>query len=215
MPDDLEKEAEDAADHEHPEHVEEVQGDVAPARSVTAQRAVYLRGSVLVLPQPELKEALLAQRRVGIRLEREQDEHVGERDDQFGAEAPEHEAAYEVDSLESDHDAAEQRRLLMLAAEEPHAQHEEQHGKDDGDQDEDRSHDERGERRMARHLELREVEPVADERDEDEHREHHADDLHDACDDREHAEDADQEGIPLTLMLGSDGLRHIDPPRNG
>ena len=87
VPSNLDKKAGDAGNHEDPEEVEEVQLDISFARSITAQCAVFSLRSPFKFMQASLQLAFLAQRRVRVRLQCDQNDHVDAWGDELARQA--------------------------------------------------------------------------------------------------------------------------------
>ena len=126
--DDLDDEAEHAADHEHPEQVEEVELNVALARGVTAQHAFLRRPALFHGAELFLELALLFQHGVDRRCQRDEDGELDEGACKLQADALEHHVDEYLAQSHHDEDIAPPCRIASVTLDERPAEQDERNG---------------------------------------------------------------------------------------
>ena len=139
--DDLDDESEDAAHHEDPEQIEEVELNVALAFEVAPEHALFGRFLICKVAQTALEHALFSKRRVDRDGECEQNEELDDARDEIGSNAGQHhveEQLYEGGCKQQIRPAPGVTAAIL---EEGTAEHDEAHRVDNRDHDAQRDDD--------------------------------------------------------------------------
>ena len=140
-------ETEDAADHEDPEQVEEVELDIARAFEVAPEHAARGGLAVLKVAQVALQLALLVKRGVDGNREGDEDDELHARADELGADALQHHEHEDLDDGRRDKHVRHERGAPPVVAQQCDAKHHEGDGVGNRDNDAD-GEDDDGEGRV-------------------------------------------------------------------
>ena len=124
----LDAQAQDAAHHEYPEDVEEVEGDVAFAGFVAPERAILGGLARLHVAQLAAQLALLGKRWVQVALHHDEEHGHDAVGDQAPAQAGQHDVAQHHAHKHGDHGVGDLRGVAALVAQQADAEHGEHGG---------------------------------------------------------------------------------------
>ena len=201
--------AQHATDHENPEHVEEVERDIAAPCRVQAERSLLRLVARLHVAELALQLALLGKRRIDVARHEEQEHDDDQCRHDMDIGTVKHDVAGERHRRKRHEDLGGKRGIASFIAEKAHTQQDEQHQHSRLGKDENHRHGKGRERLFGKAARLQKLH-------DDDNRENTAWDGDRPAHDAQHAEHLQQQGhLRLRLACGIDrttfGRDHLFP----